>query len=71
MPEQNLPSRGVLLAPRRISVNRLEVLLRAVDRPVIGRIEDGGLLLDMRTVADDEIAPLAASLLQVLGGPTI
>jgi L-seryl-tRNA(Ser) seleniumtransferase len=69
MPEQNLPSRGVMLAPRRISVNRLEVLLRALDMPVIGRIEDGGLLLDMRTVTDDEIAPLAASLQQVLCGP--
>jgi L-seryl-tRNA(Ser) seleniumtransferase len=69
MPEQNLPSRGVLLAPRGMSVNRLEGLLRALDVPVIGRIEDDGLLLDMRTVADDEIALLAANLLQVLGGP--
>jgi L-seryl-tRNA(Ser) seleniumtransferase len=69
MPEQNLPSLGVLLAPRRMSVNRLEVLLRALDVPVIGRIEDGGLLLDMRTVADDEVALLATSLQQVLCGP--
>ncbi|HBI15265.1 MAG TPA: L-seryl-tRNA(Sec) selenium transferase [Desulfobulbaceae bacterium] len=69
MPEQNLPSRGVLLAPRGMSVNRLEVRLRSLDVPVIGRVENDSLLLDMRTVADDEIALLAASLHQVLGGP--
>lgn len=69
MPEQNLPSRGVMLAPARMSVNRLEILLRALEVPVIGRIEDKGLILDMRTVADNEIGPLAASLQQVLGGP--
>lgn len=65
MPEQNLPSRGVMLLPRRMSVNRLEILLRALDVPIIGRIEDDSMLLDMRTVADDEIASLADSLRQV------
>ena len=69
MPEQNLPSRGVALAPRRMSVNRLEVLLRSLAVPVIGRVEADHLLLDMRTVADDEIASLAASLQQILCTP--
>jgi len=69
MPEQNLPSRGVALAPRRMSVNRLEVLLRSLEVPVIGRVEADHLLLDMRTVADDEIAPLAARLQQILCTP--
>ena len=49
-----------------MSVNRLEILLRALDVPIIGRIEDDSMLLDMRTVADDEIASLADSLRQVL-----
>jgi L-seryl-tRNA(Ser) seleniumtransferase len=71
MPEQNLPSRGVMLAPARMSVNRLESLLRDLEVPVIGRIEDKGLLLDMRTVADDEIAQLAAGLQQVLAGAAV
>lgn len=69
MPEQNLPSRGVALAPRRMSVNRLEVLLRTLEVPVIGRVEADHLLLDMRTVADAEIAPLAACLQQILCSP--
>lgn len=67
MPEQNLSSRAVALAPRTLSVNRLEVLLRNLELPVIGRVEDDRLLLDLRTVADDEIPLLAEVLRRVLG----
>ena len=67
MPEQNLPSRGVVLTPLRMSVNRLEARLRTLDVPVIGRIEADGLVLDMRTVADDELRLLADSLRLALG----
>jgi L-seryl-tRNA(Ser) seleniumtransferase len=56
MPEQNLPSRGVALAPAAMSVHAVEVGLRKLDVPVICRIEDNFLLLDLRTVADDELA---------------
>ncbi len=64
MPEQNLASRAVVLEPLAIKVSRLEVLLRQLEVPVIGRIEDDRLLLDMRTVADDEVALLADCLQQ-------
>ncbi len=40
----------------------LAAALRAGDPPLIGRIEDGRLLLDPRTLADDELelaAPVA------------
>ncbi len=53
MPEQNLPSCAVELQPGTMTVNRLESLLRQLDVPVIGRIEDDRFLLDMRTVARD------------------
>jgi len=66
MPEQNLPSRAVALIPAGFSVNRLEELLRHEEIPVIGRIEDDRFLLDMRTVADDEVAVLADTLTRVL-----
>ena len=66
MPEQNLPSRAAALAPATCSVNRLEELLRHEEIPVIGRIEDDRFLLDMRTVADDEVALLADILARVL-----
>jgi len=58
----------VALAPVDWSVNDLEGKLRALARPVIGRIEEDRLLLDMRTVADDEIAPLARCLLDLFLG---
>ncbi len=64
MPEQNLASRAVVIEPAAIKVSRLEVLLRQLEVPVIGRIEDDRLLLDMRTVADDEVALLADCLQQ-------
>ena len=62
LPEYGLPTKAVALRPFDVSVNALESGLRRADPPVIGRIEDGALLLDMRTVADDEIKPLAGSL---------
>ncbi len=66
MPEQNLASRAVALTPTVVSVNRLEELLRRQEVPVIGRIEENRLLLDMRTVADDEVGLLADILARVL-----
>jgi L-seryl-tRNA(Ser) seleniumtransferase len=40
--------------------------LRAGEPPVVGRIADGRLLLDPRTLADDEIEPAAAAVRAVL-----
>lgn len=70
MPEQNLPSRAVVLGPACMTVSRLESFLRQLDVPVIGRIEEDRMVLDMRTVADDEIPLLADCLRQVLSGRT-
>jgi L-seryl-tRNA(Ser) seleniumtransferase len=67
LPEQALPSRGVALRPSGSSVNQLEANLRRHLLPVIGRIEEERLILDMRTVADDEVNLLAGALLAVFG----
>jgi L-seryl-tRNA(Ser) seleniumtransferase len=40
----------------------LAAKLRAADPPVVGRIQDGRLLLDPRTLADDEIDLVRAAL---------
>jgi L-seryl-tRNA(Ser) seleniumtransferase len=66
MPEQNLASRGVALAPRSSTVSTLEAALRGREIPVIGRIEDNRLLLDMRTIQDDELVVVARALSEVL-----
>lgn len=68
MPEQNLPSRGVALQPASISmgITHLESALRSLDVPIISRIEDDRLLLDLRTVADDELALIDKGLQQVI-----
>lgn len=65
MPEQNLPSRAVTVEPQHLAVNRLERTLRSRDIPVIGRIEADRLLLDMRTVGDDEVPHLHKALLGI------
>ena len=65
MPEQDLPSRAVALRPVSMKVTDLEKKLRQASMPVIGRIENEAYLLDMRTVADDEVPLLADVLLEV------
>jgi L-seryl-tRNA(Ser) seleniumtransferase len=52
LPLLELPGPAVALQG---SPDALAARLRAADPPVIGRIEDGRLLLDPRTLADDEI----------------
>jgi len=58
MPIAALPSFAVALAG---AADALDARLRAAPVPVIGRIVDGRLLLDVRTVTDAELAELAAA----------
>jgi L-seryl-tRNA(Ser) seleniumtransferase len=51
LPVDRLPSAGFAIRPqgkRSGALNRIEAALRALAKPVIGRIEDGALLLDLR-----------------------
>lgn len=65
LPLAELPTAVVVLRPRAISVNKLEKALRGYTTPIIGRIKDGRLLLDLRTILprdeDDIVAAMAAS----------
>jgi L-seryl-tRNA(Ser) seleniumtransferase len=70
LPAQSLESRAVVLEPQDRSVNDLEEQLRGCSVPVIGRIEEDRYLLDMRTVADDEIPTLGNILLHAFGVQT-
>ncbi len=62
LPLQDLPSVAVAVSSNLLGANELEERLRAGAFPVIGRIEDGLFLLDLRTVAVDEL-PLVADAL--------
>jgi L-seryl-tRNA(Ser) seleniumtransferase len=59
LPLLELPGPAVAVSLPGTSPDDLAARLRAADPPVVGRIEDGRLLLDPRTIADEEI-PLVA-----------
>jgi L-seryl-tRNA(Ser) seleniumtransferase len=59
LPLLELPGPAVAVALPGVSADQLAARLRAADPPVMGRIEDDRLLLDPRTLADDEIALVA------------
>ncbi len=60
LPGETLPSVG--LAVRAPSATRALIALRRSDPPVIGRIEDGRVVLDLRTVEPDLDGDLAAAI---------
>jgi len=66
MPLARVPSFALALRPARGRVEDLARSLRTGPDPVIGRIESGRLLLDLRTVDRDELERLAASIARAL-----
>ena len=56
------PGPAVAVELAGVGPDELAARLRAADPPVVGRIEDGRLLLDPRTLADDELLLVAARL---------
>ncbi len=54
LPIQDLPTKVVALAPEKLSAADLEQRLRNSSPPVIVRIKDDEVLLDLRTVAQEE-----------------
>lgn len=63
LPMADLPTWTVTVTSSRLRPNRLERALRESDPPVIGRIRDDRLVLDMRTVRDDEIPLISQAIL--------
>ena len=66
LPLQELPTVVVAIKPLEISLNTLEVNLRKADPPIISRISNEELILDMRTVSNEEIPLLAAGIEKAL-----
>ena len=59
LPLQNLPTIVLAVKPVNFSVNSLEKNLRKGEPPIVTRISKDELILDMRTVFDEEIPLLA------------
>jgi len=66
LPLQELPTIILSMKSPDRSVNSLEERLRKVDPPIISRISKEELVLDMRTVSDEEIPLLAAGIEKAL-----
>jgi L-seryl-tRNA(Ser) seleniumtransferase len=66
LPMERLKSKCIVLRPKSIKVISLERELRSCDIPIIGRISNEQLLLDVRTVFYDELETIAESLIDVL-----
>jgi L-seryl-tRNA(Ser) seleniumtransferase len=64
-PGSQLPTRLVRLAHRELNAVQLEQRLRALTPPVIARIENDAVVLDLRTVAPDEDEALASALMRL------
>jgi L-seryl-tRNA(Ser) seleniumtransferase len=65
-PDVALPSWAVVLATKR--ADNLARALRDGDPPVVGRIEDGRLLLDARTIQEEEMEALVRRVVEVMRG---
>ncbi len=68
MPEHGLASWAVTIKPLAMTLAQFERGLRRLSLPIIGRIEDETLLLDMRTVLDQEVPELVTGLVTLFRG---
>ncbi len=66
LPLQELPTRCAALTLDDWSANRLETAFRSAAPPIVGRIEDGRLLLDFRTVREPEVEIMIDALADIL-----
>ena len=60
LPELNLPTYVISIKSDVLSPKELEERLRGGNPPVIGRIKDNSLILDLRTIGEGELTALAA-----------
>jgi L-seryl-tRNA(Ser) seleniumtransferase len=65
LPEARIASRAITFQPR-IGATEAAARLRGCDPPVIGRIKDGRLVIDLLAVAEADLPELAACLRTVL-----
>jgi len=67
LPLQVLPTRVVALRPLKLSAAALEERLRRSEPPVMARVKEEEVLLDLRTVAEEEEPALLEAVKKALG----
>ena len=61
LPEQNLPSRAIVIRHPRLSAEHIAARFRAAPTPILGRIRDDAFLLDLRGIFQPhELLPATA-----------
>lgn len=66
LPLQNLSTWAVALKPHEARVELLEAELRHQDPPIIARISDDQLVLDLRTIQEGELKTVAQGMMRAL-----
>ncbi|HVS28446.1 MAG TPA: L-seryl-tRNA(Sec) selenium transferase [Solirubrobacteraceae bacterium] len=66
LPLLDLHGPAVRLAPDAIGVETLARRLRGAEPPIVARIHDGGLLLDPRTLTDDDADAVTAAVIAAI-----
>ena len=64
-PTCSLPTTLIAITHPRLSAQEIERMLRSSSPPIIGRISEGKVLLDLRTVLPDELSELVAALKRI------
>ena len=64
-PGATLPSRVVALQSEQINADTLLERLRAWETPIVARVEDGRVLLDLRTIEPQQEAVVVAALKRI------
>jgi len=67
LPLASIPTRLVALRAGHLSAQAIEARLRATEPPVLVRIREDRVLIDPRTVGEDELAEMASLVASVVG----
>jgi L-seryl-tRNA(Ser) seleniumtransferase len=67
-PGTTLPSRAVAITIAGLSADNILASLRQHETPIVARVEDGRVLLDLRTVAPEQDAGIVAALESITEG---
>ena len=66
LPAKLIPTKAVAVTSEHKSAEEIAVALRTGDPPVFPRVEGGRVLLDFRTVLNDEVRPMAEALVRAV-----